>query len=343
MAEPTRASAAIGPPAHAMATAAPPAQATATAPPAQRAAPVADPTTAQPAIGVPTSSRQAAAEAASTTIAARESRAAAAPAPAQRPAGSATAISGAPPRGGDFGSHKAINQAGRRERGRHLTRMRIGYHTANGAALAQLRLPSPPVGLLLGMDANRAPVPIAFFRRQPTRVAAVGSPWLAQLFAFRALGLGARVVVVTTDPAAWHGFGDRATGRGDQVAVLTDEQPLALTASSRQPMLLLYDRGVVGAGLQQQLGPWQTQLTLLRRLEQTGIAPVRQSDVAVLQRVGPAEAELTRDALNLPQHSRQRLGQLADDMVSLVGGGRERYVWLVQTEAERVNCAAGRA
>ncbi|MFC7480515.1 hypothetical protein ACFQX7_11310 [Luedemannella flava] len=151
-------------------------------------------------------------------------------------------------------AHEAVNQAGRRSRARHLTRLHIGYHTANAAALAQLRLPSPPVGLVLGMDADRNPVPIAFFRRQPTRIAAVGTPWLAQLFAFRALGLGARVVIVTSDPAAWHGFGERATGRGDQVAVLANEQPLALTASSRQPMLLLYDRGSVGASLPQPLG-----------------------------------------------------------------------------------------
>ena len=148
---------------------------------------------------------------------------------------------------------------------------------------------------------------------------------------------------MTTDPGAWHGFGERATGRGDQVAVLTEEQPLALAATSRQPMLLLYDRGVTGAGLAQPLGPWQTQLTLLRRLEQPGVAAMRQSDLAVLQRLRPTEADRTREALYLPVRSRQRLSQLADDMVSLVGGGRERYVWLVQTDAERANCAAGRA
>ena len=69
---------------------------------------------------------------------------------------------------------------------------------------------------------------------------------------------------------------------------------------------------------------------------------MRQSDLAVLQRLRPTEADRTREALYLPVRSRQRLSQLADDMVSLVGGGRERYVWLLQTDAERANCAAGR-
>jgi hypothetical protein len=223
-----------------------------------------------------------------------------------------------------------------------LARLRIGSHTVSRSALAQMRIAPASTGLILGADRDQGPVQVNFFRPTPTRITLVGGVWAGQLVAFRVLALGARVVVVTADPYAWQGFGERATGQGDRVAVMTAEQPLALTATVRQPILVIYDQGGVGAVTPQPLGPWQTQLTILRRLDQSGLSSVQDCDLVMLQRLTGAEAALAGDALRLPAASRHLLQVMADDMVALIGGGADRYVWLTQTDVERQYAGAPR-
>ncbi|MGW4460887.1 hypothetical protein [Micromonospora sp. NPDC004704] len=216
-----------------------------------------------------------------------------------------------------------------------LTRLRIGSHTASRAALTQLRITAAGSGMILGADRQQLPVSVRMFRPDPTRVALVGGVWAGQLVTFRALALGARVAVVTTDPYAWHGFGERATGHGDRVAVLNAEQPLALTGSAHQPILVIYDLGFAGGAAPPPLGPWQTQLTVLRQLGQSGVPSIQECDLVILQRLSSVEAPLAAEALRLPRSSAQFLQVMADDMIALVGGGTERYVWFAQTEVER--------
>lgn len=210
------------------------------------------------------------------------------------------------------------------------------------SALRQIRISPANAGLILGMDRHQGPVLVRLFRPAPMRVALVGGVWAGQLVAFRALALGVRAVVVTTDPYAWHGFGERATGQADRVSVVTHEQALTVTASVRQPVLLIYDQGVVGANAPQPLGPWQTQLTVLRRLDQAGVAAVRDSDLVLLQRLTGPEAALAGATLRLPARSTQFLQVMANDMLALVSGGTDRYVWLTQTDVERQHAGAPR-
>jgi hypothetical protein len=223
-----------------------------------------------------------------------------------------------------------------------LARLRIGSHTASRSALAQLRISTPGTGLILGADRQQGPVSVRFFRPEPTRIALVGGAWAGQLVTFRALALGARVAVVTADPQAWQGFGERATGRGDRVAVLSAEQPLAVTASAQQPILVVYDLGQLGATAPQPLGPWQTQLTILRQLSQPGVPSIQDCNLVMLQRLGSAEAALVGSSLRLPAASTQFLQVMADDMIALVGDGAERYIWFAQTDVERQYAGAPR-
>jgi len=216
-----------------------------------------------------------------------------------------------------------------------LAPLRIGSHTASRSALAQLRFSSLGTGLILGADRQQRPVSVRFFRPAPVRVALVGSVWAAQLVAFRALALGARVTVVTAEPHAWHSFGERSTGRSDRVVITAAERPIAPSATALRPALVIYDLGVAGARSPQPLGPWQTQLTVLRQLDQAGAPAVQDCDVVLLQRLGGTEAGLLSDALRLPPQSTQFLQVMPDDMVALVSGGAERYLWFAQTDVER--------
>jgi hypothetical protein len=225
--------------------------------------------------------------------------------------------------------HGATRSAGR------LTALRIGWHTATLPSLARLGPSSLGSGLILGADLRRQPVPVRVFRPEPTRITLVGGVWAGVYVVFRALAVGARVVVVTAEPQAWHGFGERATGHADRVWVIGQEQPLPPSGSAQQPMLAIYDLGLVGPTASPPLGPWQTQLTVLRRLDQSGVPSLQEADLVVLQRLGEAEASRASAALRLPERSVGLLQVMADDMAALIGGGAGRYVWLTQTEIER--------
>ena len=216
-----------------------------------------------------------------------------------------------------------------------LTRLHAGSHTASLGALAQLRIAAPETGVIMGVDRQQRPVPVRLFRPDPLRVAVIGGLWACQLVAFRALAVGARIAVVTTEPYSWHSFGERSTGHSDRVLILPAEQPLTLPASARRPVLVVYDLGLAGTTAPQPLGPWQTELTLVRQLDQSGVTSINDCELLLMQRLGATEAALAGAALRLPPASVRYLQVMPDDMMALVAGGTERYLWLSQTEVER--------
>lgn len=216
-----------------------------------------------------------------------------------------------------------------------LPRLRIGWHSASLSALEMIGVSSPGTGLILGADVDQRPVPVRFFRPEPTRVTLVGGVWAAQMIAFRALAFGANAVVLTGDPAAWHGFGEHATGRSDRVAVLHGERPVTTQGSAQQPMLVIHDLGMVGPSTAVDLGPWQTQLTVLRQLDERGVPALQEGQLVMMQRLAFGEATLAATALRLTGESAQLLQQMEDEMLALIGGGADRYVWISPTSVER--------
>jgi hypothetical protein len=257
--------------------------------------------------------------------------------PAQRAAqpGLAAAAPQGPHEGTVYRSRRPATLNGHGVPSGRMPRLRISSHVVSLAALSHLGIGSPGTGLILGADVDRKAVPVRFFRPEPTTVTLVGGAWAAQLVLFRALALGVRTVVMTGDPASWQGFGERATGQGGRVAVVHGEQPMAFAATAQQPVLVVYDLGLVGPSTAPELGPWQTQLTVLRRLDEPGVPSVEACQMVMMQRLSLVEAALAASALRLTGHSTQLLQRMEDDMVALLGGGADRYVWLSQTGTER--------
>jgi len=54
------------------------------------------------------------------------------------------------------------------------------------------------------------------------------------------------------------------------------------------------------------------------------------------------EATLSAGPLRLSEHSVQLLQMMEDDMIALLGGGADRYVWLTLTKVERQFAGGGR-
>jgi hypothetical protein len=248
---------------------------------------------------------------------------------------------GGPGPGGPGGDAAVVAPNGHRPSGR-MAPLHIGSHLVSNAALARLAVPASGSGMILGVAPTQQLVTLRFFRAEPTRIALVGGAWGGQFLVFRALALGARVAVVTGEPSAWNGFGERATGRDDLVRIFRAEFPLTLPSSPYLPSLIVYDLGVAGPAAPLQLGPWQTQLTILRRLEGSGVPSIQDCDVAILQRLQRDEAELAGSALRLPTHMVSLLQTMAIDTAALWGSGARRYVMLVQTEIERTCTGAPR-
>ncbi|MFC4107220.1 hypothetical protein ACFOX0_14960 [Micromonospora zhanjiangensis] len=317
------------PAAPAQAQAAPaPAQA-APAPPAAASpvsAPVHGPAQTAPA---PVAGAQGAAAATATAAAVATAR----PTAAQLPA--SLALPGTEQKGPDTEGPHPPDKDGFRSLGGRMARLRIGSHTVSRSALTQFRVSGRGTGLILGADQHKSPVSVRLFRPQPTRVALVGGAWASQLVAFRALALGTRVAVITNQPHGWQGFGERVTGRTDRMSVYGAEQQVTLSGTAAQPVLIIQDLGLGGSARSVPLGPWQTQLTVLRTLDRSGLPAVQDADLVLLQRIAATEAPFVTSALRLPTNSVRYLQTMADDMMALVAGGTDHYLWFAQTDVER--------
>ncbi len=213
--------------------------------------------------------------------------------------------------------------------------MHAGWHVIAQETLRYLGQTGGGSGLILGVDQQRRPVPVRFFRPEPTKVTLVGGVWLQRLLAFRALAVGARIVVMTSDPGAWHGFGEWATGRADRLALWNDPRPPVVLGSPQQPTLVIQDTGAYSTGPAPEPRPWQTQLTVLRQLSADNVRTLHDSSLVVMQRLTEPEAGLAVPALGLPDRSGQLLQVMGEDMLALLGGGADRYVWITPTDIER--------
>lgn len=215
-----------------------------------------------------------------------------------------------------------------------MARLHVGWHTLPRAALKSVTVAPSAAGLVIGQDRQNAPVPVRLFAPEPVRMTLVGGVWAAQLLIFRAFAVGARVTVVTTEPTAWIGFGERATGQYNRLTVLSGEQGVTGVGTAQEPALAVYDLRVNGPASAPPLGPWRSQLTILRQLDRPGVAALQESQLTLLQRLGGAEAALATSALRLRRHSGQFLQVMADDMMALISDGTDRYLSLVQTRVE---------
>jgi hypothetical protein len=202
-------------------------------------------------------------------------------------------------------------------------------------ALDILELPTGPAGLVLGVDAHRRPAVVRLFREQSTRVTLVGGMYAVRLLVLRALGFGARVIVQTERPAAWSGWPSWVTGRQDRLVLASPGAVVSAGGTADSPALVISDTGLSPHAAPPNLGPWQTQLTVLPQLTAHGFAALGQSDVLVFQRLRPEEAIAAGGALRLTPDVAAELQSMPDDVIALRGGGTDRYVWLEPTPVER--------
>jgi hypothetical protein len=213
--------------------------------------------------------------------------------------------------------------------------LRVPEYALGVDALDGIELPAGPAGLVLGLDGNRQPAVVRLFREQSTRVTLVGGMYAVRLLVLRALGFGARVIVQTERPEAWHAWPAWVTGRQDRVVFAATGEAVTAGGTAESPALVVQDTGHVPHAVPPHLGPWQTQLTVLPQLTAYGFAALGESDVLIAQRLMPDEAVAAGSVLRLGPDLLHELQTMPDDVIALRGGGTDRYVWLDPSPVER--------
>jgi len=244
----------------------------------------------------------------------------------------ATEVVPDPPRSGTVYGRPQADRTGKVLSGR-MARLHIGWHSASMGAVSMVHVPGAGTGLVVGTDHSGRAVPVRFFRPEPTRITLLGGDWATVVLVFRALALGANVSVWTDDPHRWRGLGERAAGPNH--FVVNAERVTLPAATPQQPVLSVTDDGSGGPLDASERRAWQTELTVLRRLDERGVAAIQDSDLVIAQRLGDGEAALVASALRLPGFVTDPLQQIDDETVALLGRSDPRYVRITATDIER--------
>ncbi|WP_306205982.1 hypothetical protein [Actinoplanes sp. RD1] len=206
--------------------------------------------------------------------------------------------------------------------------------TAGAAAFDDGGLRTGGAGLVVGRNRQKQPVTLRPFRPAPTRMLVIGGVGCAQLLAFRALAIGARLFIQTAREQVWDAFLRRCGVGRETAAFLPPDSPPPIAATLGAPHLVIVDAGAAVGPPPSAGGPWQATLVVRDDLASWDEALLQQSDVVVLQRLTPAEAAMAASVLGIRQ-AQTYLPQLPGEMVGLVSRARLQWVMLSSTPTEQ--------
>jgi type VII secretion protein EccE len=194
-------------------------------------------------------------------------------------------------------------------------------------------LPISSAGLMLGSNRHGNPVVTRLFRPEQTRALLVGGVRCAQLVTFRAMALGARVVVQTARPQAWEPFVRGASVPGESIAVVPPGRAIEIApGSALHPLLVVVDIGPVGADNRPGAG-WQATLIVRDEFTAADVDVASRADLLILQPLRPAEATLIGGTLGLGEVA-QWMTKIRPDMVGVINRRAVRWAALAQTPIE---------
>lgn len=208
----------------------------------------------------------------------------------------------------------------------------LGTRLADDETLGALVVSTGGAGAVLGEDDAGQRLVLQMFGPTPADYAIVGGLWLRQLLAFRALALGAQVLVHTEREQTWASFTRIASGvRGDLQCVR--DLPPALSGRPNRPVLVLLDSLSSIGGTVPQAGAWSAVVSASDQATQWNIDALSRADLVFAQSLSPASAMLLGKALGLPDPS--HLIGLPPEQFSLVSRGTSRRIRAQLTDAER--------
>ncbi|WP_026184907.1 hypothetical protein [Salinispora vitiensis] len=211
---------------------------------------------------------------------------------------------------------------------------RMGLHRTDTASVDGLRLVAGGGGLVVGRNRQQDPVGLRVFRPEPTQLMLVGGVRSAQLIAFRAIALGARLYIQTGREREWDGFLRRCVIGREIATFLPPGSPPPTPANPTEPQLVVVDTGPVTGPNPGLSTPWRATLVVREDLAGWDSTALVRSDIVLLQRLTATEAEMAANALGLAS-VQSWFTQLHPEMVGLITRGKVQWVMLSVTHTER--------
>ncbi|MEJ7772093.1 MAG: hypothetical protein WKF51_09340 [Geodermatophilaceae bacterium] len=209
----------------------------------------------------------------------------------------------------------------------------MGSHLIHAEPAGSITMHTGGAGLIIGVDRDGKPMTIGLFRPEPTTVVAISGLALAQLLSFRALAIGAQVLVQTPRPGAWESFVHLSAGSTGAISQV-ERAGADRSGTANQPQLLLIDNDSSATTQNRSGASFATVLTVHDQLTQWNEASLTGADIVLLQGLSLSEARLAGAALGIVDQERL-LGGLAPDEVALVARHSLRTSRIVETSIEQ--------
>lgn len=209
----------------------------------------------------------------------------------------------------------------------------MGSHTVPGDQAAAIAMHTGGAGLIIGVDQDNNPMTIGLFRPEPTTAVAISGLAFAQLICFRALAIGAQVLVQTPRPGAWESFVHLAAGSTGAIRQV-ERAGLDVSGTANQPQLLLIDNDSSATSQHRPGATFATVLTVHDQLTKWNSDSLSGADILLLQGLTLAEARLAGAALGTV-NPESALSRSAPDEVVLVARNSLRTSRVIETSIEQ--------
>jgi hypothetical protein len=207
---------------------------------------------------------------------------------------------------------------------------RTAVGTLNASQASVIPIAGGGVGIGTADDGELVTIPL--FTERGVRAAALGDAGLPKLLALRALGAGARVHVVTSNPAPWLTLRDEARLPADLMAIVHPGTPAPADSTRAAPWLIIDDTGTPAAAAVAR--PWQAYIAA-PDTDAVTIAGLRGLDAIILHRSTPACRAAVIVAMELPVPVVQSLHGIPRDVIAIARPGTVRLVPLTPAATEQ--------
>lgn len=214
-----------------------------------------------------------------------------------------------------------------------LPMTQMGSHVVHADPAGAIALHTGGAGLIIGVDQENNPMTIGLFRPEPTTAVAISGLALAQLLSFRALAIGAHVLIQTPRPGAWESFVHLAAGSTGAIRQV-ERAGFDQSGTANQPQLLLIDNDSSATTQNRPGASFATALTVHDQLTQWNAGSLTGADIVLLQGLSLAEARLAGSALGIANPERILAGLPSDEVV-LVARNSLRTSRITETSIEQ--------
>jgi len=208
----------------------------------------------------------------------------------------------------------------------------LGVRLADDETVGSLVITTSGAGVVVGDDTAGRSLVLQMFGPEPADYAVVGGLALRQLLAFRALAVGAQVLIHTKRPDIWGPFVRTAAGTGGLVQCVTALTEVPVGRPNR-PVLLLVDSATSLGGSARVAGPWSAVVSASDQVNQWNIDDLARVDLMFAETLSSAAARTVAKALSIAEPG--MLVGLAPGEYSLISRAHVATVRLMATDIER--------